>query len=195
MFYSRQGFLEKGMNYFLRSVKIYEEISNRKGLSASYQNIGASYSMIGEKNKDPENFREALGYFSKALEIRTMLNEKPEMSGLLLWTGKTYLKLQMPEKALEYFNRCLMINRELNNKGSEAAALFHTARPYGAMKEPHKQLDMLISSLNIYEDLNAAKEQSDVLNNAIQAAVTVNDIEAEKMLKAKLEKLRSSVQH
>ncbi|MGD9707556.1 MAG: tetratricopeptide repeat protein [Candidatus Delongbacteria bacterium] len=194
MFYSRQGFLEKGMKYFLRSVKIYEEISNRKGLSASYQNIGASYSMIGEKNKDPENFREALDYFSKALDIRTMLNEKPEMSGLLLWTGKTYLNLQMPEKALEYFNRCLMINRELNNKRSEAVALFHTARAYGAMKEPHKQLDMLISSLNIYEDLNAVKEQTDILNSAIQTAEILNDFETCNMLKAKLEKLRSSVQ-
>ena len=60
---------QEAVNYYQRSLKIREEIKDKKGISASLYNIGNIYIRQG-------NFRQALDYHQRSLKIEQEIDNK-----------------------------------------------------------------------------------------------------------------------
>ena len=64
-----EGDYEKAIKYFTQSLKIKEEIGDRKDIAASLGNIGAIYHMQG-------NYSKAIEYYTKVLTAGEKLKDK-----------------------------------------------------------------------------------------------------------------------
>jgi serine phosphatase RsbU (regulator of sigma subunit) len=113
--YNNQGNVEQALKYFFRSLKIYEEIKNDKGVARASNNIGLIYHEQG-------NIPMALKYYHKALKIREDIGNKPGIANSLNNIGFIYESQENVPMALMYLNRSLSIYKELEDKQGIAAS-------------------------------------------------------------------------
>jgi tetratricopeptide (TPR) repeat protein len=129
--------VQKALEYYLRSLKVKEEVKDVNGIGISYNNIGGVYSFLGDYDK-------ALDYFNKSLELRNKINDKQGQSIALNNIGSTYLKKKEYKKAEEFCLRSLAIAEELGFPES-------VRRPAEALKNIYKATGQFEKTLKYYE--------------------------------------------
>ncbi len=134
------------LNWYLKSMKIAENLHDESRLAVLYNNLGLVY-------KNQNNFDEALVYYQKSY----LINEKTK--NILATTnlnniGLIYYEKKEFEKALSYYQKALEINEKRNNLRSVALNTNNIANVYLAQKNADKALPYIRKSIVINQQLN-----------------------------------------
>ncbi|MBI2259462.1 MAG: tetratricopeptide repeat protein [Flavobacteriia bacterium] len=135
------------IDFYLKSLKIEEEIDNKIGVAYSLNNIGVIYKTNG-------NFEKALFYFKKSLKIRQELNDQLAIANSYNNIGTLYNSKGNNIKALEYFMKSLKINQEKNNKSGIGNNLSNIGFIYRNLGEYQKAYEYYKKSLIIKKEVN-----------------------------------------
>ncbi|HEX7415425.1 MAG TPA: tetratricopeptide repeat protein, partial [Bacteroidia bacterium] len=128
--YFQQGNFPKALDYYLKALKIDEELNDKSGIANVLVNIGIFY-------KDQGDYQKALDYYFKALKIDEELLEQAQRSGNvnkireyrkgiaadLSNIGLTYYEQKDYSKSLDRYFKALKIDKELGNKNGIAIRL------------------------------------------------------------------------
>jgi len=98
--------LDSAIFFFNESIKVSEQIGNKKNLAKAYINWG--YALVIISN----NYSDALDKFEKAHEITVEINDKYEMAHTLQGFGMTYHKIGNFHKSISYYKKSIAIAEE-----------------------------------------------------------------------------------
>jgi two-component sensor histidine kinase len=96
-------------NYYLKSLRIANELDDKIGASYAYSSIGVVYE--GMKNI-PNNYQIALKYYLKSLTIREKFGDQEEIASSLNETSRIYFWLGDTKKSLELLFKGLEIAKK-----------------------------------------------------------------------------------
>ena len=158
--YFQQGNYPKALDYYLKALKIDEELNDKSGMADILVNIGIFY-------KDQGDYPKALDYYFKALKIDEELLEqaqhrrnddeiRKEEKGIaadLSNIGLTYYEQKDFSKTLDCYFKALKIDEELENKNGIAIRLGNIGLVYDAQKNYPKALDYYSRALKMREEL------------------------------------------
>ena len=116
--YDMQGEYEKALDFYLRSLKIKEELGDKKAIARSLNNIGVILSALG-------NNKEALQYYTRALEIKEKLGDRGGIASQYINIGNIHKEGKEFTQAMEYYRKALDIYREIKNPSGIASVLFN----------------------------------------------------------------------
>lgn len=154
-----------------RTLKMFEELKDSKGMAGVLLNIGVIYFNLKDYNK-------AIAYQKRSLAINQKIGNKTSSMGNYGNLANCYTNLKQFEKALDYYKKALEIADELGNKPSKALALDNMGQLYFELKQYEKALDFINASYAINEEIGNEDDLS--TNLAIIGEIYIQ--------KAKLEK-------
>ena len=154
---------EKSLHYFLLALENYQTLNNKKGESASLNQIGSIYRLQG-------NYPGALEYFFSSL---TIANETKDSSGIassLNNIGVVYFYQNNYEKALEYYKKSLDFELEKNDEYGISISYINIGEVYQHKGDFKQALDYYLRALILakkYQELDEDKDGVGVLYNEI----------------------------
>ena len=109
--YQDEGDYAQALTFYLKALRIFETLGQKKQIAMSYDDIGSVY----DAQKD---FQKALNYYSQSLKIKEQLGDSSTLATTLVNAGNVYFEMDDLEKALEYYTRALAIfEAEKNSDG------------------------------------------------------------------------------
>jgi len=144
--YYNKGEYDKTLEYFDKSLKIREELGDKRGMGATLSNIGAVYADKGDYDK-------ALEYYDRSLKIKEEIGDKRGMGLTLGNIGNVHKNKGEYEKALEYYDRSLKIKEELGNKAEMGDSLNNIGIVHYNRGEYNRAVEHLEKSLNIQKEI------------------------------------------
>ena len=106
---SIRGNNPKAMDYYMQSLKIAEQLGDRKRMANALSNIGAVQNNQGDKLK-------ALNYYIRSLKIQKQLGDKMGMAITLGGIGILYYEQGDSAKGLDYYTQSLNIREQLGDQ-------------------------------------------------------------------------------
>jgi PAS domain S-box-containing protein len=144
--YKQRGNLTKALEWYLKSLKIREEIGNKSGIANSINNIGRIYNIKGDNDK-------ALECYNRSLKIQNEIGDKQGASISLNNLGIIYHHQGDITKALEYYNKSLKIQDEIGDKQEVGISLRNIGKVYADQGDFPKALEHFRKSLKIMEEV------------------------------------------
>ncbi|MDN3643053.1 adenylate/guanylate cyclase domain-containing protein [Lutimonas halocynthiae] len=148
----------QAVNYYERSLKIREEIGDKKGIAASLYNIGNIYLR-------QSNFPQALEYNQRSLIIEEEIGNKAGIAHSLGNIGYIYSLQGNYTKALDYLLRSLKTREEIGDKIEITNSLGNIGFNYKEQGNYPKALDYYQRGLKIQEEIGYKKGNANSLNN------------------------------
>jgi len=161
--YYYQNDLDKTIDYFLQSLKIWEETGDQYEIARSLDNLGVIYYNKGYNEK-------ALEYHQKSLKIKEELGDKRGIASSLNNIGEVNRLQGNFDRALDYQKQSLKIKQELNDSRGIANSLNNIGETYYDQGNYAKAIESSEGSLEIAKEI-AAKE---LIKNAYQNLVNCN---------------------
>jgi tetratricopeptide (TPR) repeat protein len=163
-FYLRYREYPRALEYFLKSMKIVENINDRYRLFSLYANVARTYIAMDEK----EN---ALMYFGKTLELANAVGDKSRLSEILVIISEYFTKNKDYKNTYTYLNRALNIAREIGDTVSIALSVEALAEVYYDTNEIEKALKFALDAQSIAEEKNIKEllQKSSLLLSGIYA--------------------------
>lgn len=121
--YTKQDDQVKALEYFNKSLKLYEDINDKSGIATAFFNIGYVYRAQWDLIK-------SLEYYNKSLKLREEIGDKEGMAFSVHNIGFIYQVKSDYEKALEHYFRGLNLRREIGNKKNLAYSYNSIAEVY-----------------------------------------------------------------
>ncbi len=119
---------------FIKAANLYEQISDRNGLSKALANIGNMESILG-------HFDKALDYTARAQKIFEETNNDANLAYCHRLRGRIYRKQKLPDKALQEYEMSIKIYSrlgDLRNEGETAQGIgniYFDQKKYSKAKE------------------------------------------------------------
>ncbi|MCH8319174.1 MAG: tetratricopeptide repeat protein, partial [Bacteroidetes bacterium] len=120
--YDYQGNYENALSYYLKALKINEELNDRKSIATGLNNVGIIHYYQGENYK-------AFDYYMQALKIRRELSDKKGIAGSLNNIGLVHMAIgNLSDDPLDYnraitcFQQSLKLKEELENSPDKSIA-------------------------------------------------------------------------
>jgi class 3 adenylate cyclase len=148
----------QAVNYYERSLKIREEIGDKKGIAASLFNIGNIYLR-------QSNFPQALEYNQRSLIIEEEIGNKEGIANSLGNIGYIYSLQGNYTKALDYLLRSLITREEIGDKIEITNSLGNIGFNYKEQGNYLKALEYYKRGLKIQEEIGYKKGTGNSLNN------------------------------
>jgi len=167
--YNNQGDIHSALEYYLKGLRMQEEIGDKSGSALSLNNIGAIYYSQGEISK-------ALEYYHKSLKISEEIKDKQGISISLNSIGNNYRNQGDSPKALECYLKSLKIREELKDKPGIAILLNNIGTIYNNQGDIQKALEYYQKSLKIDEEINDKQGLAYTLKNIGNGYNKQNDI-------------------
>ncbi len=159
LIYMYTGNYPKALDHFLKSLKIAEELSNKRGMTFVLNNIGVIYKEQSETEK-------ALRYFIKALKINEDAGNNRGIAEDLGNIGTIYVDLGEYEKALDYFFRVKKIVDGSDNTDNKSIVLGNIGGAYFHLNNFEKA----------FENYSEALKQDEANGNKMGAAIRYSDL-------------------
>jgi tetratricopeptide (TPR) repeat protein len=153
-----QGEIVLSLEYYHKSLTIYEKLNSERGVADCYTNLGNIYTK-------QQNYKKAIDFFSKSLIIYEAVDYKIGVATCLNNLGGIYNSMKKFDKALTFYNRSLKILTELNVKNGVAATLNNIGTIYRAQNKNIQALEYYNKSLVILEELGNKKGLAYSLKN------------------------------
>jgi serine phosphatase RsbU (regulator of sigma subunit)/Tfp pilus assembly protein PilF len=115
VFYSK-GNLPKALDYYLKGLRMREELGDKMGLAESYNNLGVLYKRQGDTNK-------AISYYQQSLKFYVDANYLEGQANSLGNIGILYASENKNDTALSYLLKEYNIVKGTGNKHSTARVL------------------------------------------------------------------------
>jgi len=142
----QQGDIPKMLEYYHKSLRLYEKIKDKKGIAISLHNIGGIYNDQGDIPK-------ALESFHKSLKILEEIKGKQGIAISLNSIGAIYHNQGDLPKALEYYHKSLKIREEIKDKQGIAYSLNNIGATYHNQGDLPKALEYYHKSLLLHEEI------------------------------------------
>lgn len=208
---SEQGDYAKALEYYFKTLKIYEELKKDEYVSVVTNNIGIVYQAQKETGK-------ALEYFGKAQWLQKKTGDYESMGVTLTNIGKIYLERSEYGPALEYFGKAEKIFSEHENQRglgelyNSLGEYYAKKNDYAAAEGYYKKALVLFGSMdekfgtsaalgflgNLYARQNRNAEAIEMLERssvlATEAGVTRQVMDNEKALSDLYEKTGNTAQ-
>jgi tetratricopeptide (TPR) repeat protein len=146
--YSR-GDIPNSIKYFSESLKIQEEIGDKKGLATSLNNLGSIYDNHG-------NTKLAIEHFNRSLEIKKEIGDMAGVAGTLNNLATSYKNHGNIDRAIEYMKKALQIEEQIGNKEGIARELNNLGVIYQDQNNP-VSMEFYNRSLSIQEEIGDKK--------------------------------------
>ncbi|MGC1120327.1 MAG: tetratricopeptide repeat protein [Candidatus Methanofastidiosia archaeon] len=140
------GEWDKALNYYEKSLRIFEDIGDIHGMAMTYCNIGAVYYQEGEWDK-------ALECHEKDLRISKELGNKHDIALAYGNLGLVYHGKGELDKALECHEKCLEVSEKAGDTYGMAMAYGNLGLVYYDNGELDKALEYHKKDLEIYEEM------------------------------------------
>lgn len=117
--YRNQGALDKALEYYINSLKIYESLENKEGIATTKNNISNIYSI-------KKDYGQAMKYLEESYNLFLELDDQNRIVGSMNNLGNLYSEIQLYEKAMKFFQQASQISEKqgikfadpLNNIGN-----------------------------------------------------------------------------
>ncbi len=191
--------IKMAIHYLNMSVKIYEEMKDKFGLSNSLNLLGGIYDVYG----DPEclvgqdcaksSSKKALEYYKKALMLRIEINNLPGIS--LSYNSLAEYMFQRGDlnSALDYGIKCMSTAKELGSPEKIRDAAFILKQIYEKQKQFQKSLQMYQLYIQMRDTIDNEETKRVILKKGFQieyekkaAADSVKVAEEKKVTAAQL---------
>lgn len=184
--YRNQGALDKALEYYLTSMKIYETLSNKEGIATTKNNIANIYSI-------KKDYGQAMRYLEESFALFSELGDEVRIIGSMNNLGNLYSDIQLYEKALKYFSEAYQLSEKkgtkfadpLNNigniffkQGNYQRAVEHYLKALDIERENNNRLGVLnvVTNLGItFTKARQAKPAQQYLDEAIKLS---NELQA-----------------
>jgi tetratricopeptide (TPR) repeat protein len=110
--YRNQGALDKALEYYLISIRLYDSLKNVDGVATTKNNIGTIYSL-------KKDYGQAMKYFEESYEQFTKMNDKQKIIGSLNNLGNLHSDLQLYEQALKYYSQAWQMSEQISKINSD----------------------------------------------------------------------------
>ncbi|MES2284242.1 MAG: tetratricopeptide repeat protein [Bacteroidota bacterium] len=142
----RQGEFPQALDFYLKALKIYEELGHKNKIAGIQGNIGGIYLSQGNHTK-------ALGYYFKVLKAFEELGDKNKMATAYGGIGNIYGEQTQYLKALDYYFKALKIYEDADDENGMATWFLNIGVVYYHLKDYPKALDYYFKALKIDEKL------------------------------------------
>jgi tetratricopeptide (TPR) repeat protein len=173
VYYNNQDDMKNALVYYNKSLKLWKEIDNKKGIATSYNNIGLVYSYQGDVT-------EALEYHSRSLKIRQELGDKIGIAESFNNMGYVYYNKGEVSAALDNFHKSLKMQEETGDKAGMSRSLNNIGHIYGGQGDTIKCLEYYEKSLKLRTELGYQLGIASCLGN--MAAIYYGSGKVEKAL-------------
>jgi two-component system sensor histidine kinase UhpB len=162
LFYKLQGnfkaalpYMMESLNENIRHVKDNPIPQNRVTLAGQNLNIGNTYTDMGE-------YRNALQYHLKALQLFEELNNKKGISFCYQGIGADFLELGQDKQAMFYTLKAKAMKNELNDERGMATSLKQMGSICLDLKQYDSALNYYIESLKIMQKMKLITEEANL---------------------------------
>ncbi len=114
--------------HFGLSLKLYEELNDKRGQAKAINGLGVSYRKVF-------NLDEAKAYYERSLALSKEINDTILISQSLVNIGNIYNWRYKSDKALDYYQESLELSKAIKNKRNEALALINISDSYIQKKD------------------------------------------------------------
>jgi len=156
-YYVKSDYLQSLDNY-QKSLKINQEIKNKRRISSCLNNIG----LIHWRQ---DKYLQALEYFQKSLTIDKALGDKRGISKRLNNIGLIHKTQDNYSQALEYYQKSLIINKEISDKRGVSMCLNNMGSLYLNQEKYAQAHDYFQESLKINREIGYKRGISVCLMN------------------------------
>lgn len=153
-----QGNYANAIDYYTRSLNIWEDIGNKNGISSSLNNIGLVYDEQGD-------YASAIDYYTRSLFIYEEIGDKNGVSISLNNIGLIYYYQNDYVNAIDYHTRSLTIRKEIGDKKGIASSLNNIGLIFEDQSDYANAIDYYTRSLKIKVEIDDKKGISSSLNN------------------------------
>ena len=148
----------KALDLYEQSLKIAEEIGDKKNMLELYNNIGLFYSNNG-------NVKLALDYYQKALKVNNDTVNTGRQA-ILLNIGYIYYTQNYMDKALQYYGEAYVLAKKMNATYSKAMIINNAGKVFFAQKQYDKAMcyykKALLLVKECHDDMGIAIVESNI---------------------------------
>jgi adenylate cyclase len=138
------------LDFFLKSLRIFEEIRDKKSLALVINNLGFIY-------MSQADFDQALTYYFKAVQIATELKNKRGVARFNGNIGVVYDEQGLYKKAQEYYHKAIHTYEELNDKEGLSRNYGNIGVSYRMSGNYREALKYEKKALRLAEEMNDLK--------------------------------------
>lgn len=146
------------LEYFEKSMAIFEDIGDKQGIASSLNNFGLIYS-----NQD--NYPLAIEYYEKSLAIAEEMGDKRSIINSLMNIGNVYKKESNYPAALQSYQTSLSLMEETGNLKGIANCLNSIGMIYDDQGDYLRALEYYEKSLSTGEEIGDINTIANSLNN------------------------------
>lgn len=197
----------KALEYFLKSLKLREEINDKRGIAVSLSNIGGVYADLGDPNctgSKEECKRtsqsKALDCYLRSLKILEEIKDKWGIANSLNDIGSILLEHKRVAEAMIYANRCLQVSKELGYPVNIKKASSLLKRIYTEQKKYKEALGMYELEMQMQDSIANEETKKASIKKQFQyeygkkaAADSIKNIEEQKVKNAQLTAQRAQL--
>ncbi len=154
----KQGKFSPALDLYTKSLKIYRETGNKKGVTKALNNIGIVY----DNRHQPDI---AIRYYQDALKLSEEINDKRTQSSLLTNLGSLNADKGNYEIALEYHLRGLKIKEELQDTRRMWSSVIGIAVVYTELKKHEEALLYYQRGLDLAKNIGDKEGEAMSLTN------------------------------
>lgn len=148
----------RALDYYLRALKLREEILNKQGIATSLNNIGNIYYYL-------KDYQKGIDYYLRSLKMQEEIGNKYGIAMSLNNIGNSYKDMLNNQKALVYFTRSLKIQEDIGDKEGLANSLGNIGVVYCNLSKYQEALDYGYRSLQIKEEIGDKQGTAYALSN------------------------------
>lgn len=163
----------KAITFFNKSLKVFEEIGDKKEVSNNLHILGFVMHDRGDSEK-------GLEYFNKSLKLREEIDFKSGIGESLNNIGFIYQLRGDINRSLDYYLKAIKIFEQINDKKNEAYLINNIAFLYQGQGDTTRALDWYLKSLRLAQKINDKPGISGAYNNL--AVIALNKGDAAKAL-------------
>lgn len=130
------GEFDSSMVYFLKAVKLFQDIHREEHLHVIYQNIGSVYLNLGDFDKSIE-------YFKKSIALSRKRGDQSAVSNTLTNLGGAYASLGKYDRALDCFYTTLELCRKFPNVYAENLANIGLGNVFTQLNQYDRAVEVL----------------------------------------------------
>jgi class 3 adenylate cyclase len=156
--FALRGEYSKALEHHQRSLKIYEEIDDKRKIAEALNYIGIMY-------RDQGDYPKALEHYQRSLKIKEEIGDKEGIAVALDHIGTVFLRESDYIKALEYYQRSLKIREEIGDEEGTANSLLNIGIIYYYQGDYPKALEYSQRSLKIYEKIGDKRKIAMAVSN------------------------------
>jgi tetratricopeptide (TPR) repeat protein len=177
--YRNQGALDKALEYYITSMRLYDSLQNKEGVATTKNNIANIYSI-------KKDYGQAMRYLEESYTLFRELGDPFRLIGSMNNLGNLYLDIDHYDKALNYYTEAYALSEKngakfgdpLNNvgniyfnQGNYQVAIGYYQKALDIEREHNNKLGVLNTVTNMgitYTKAKQARNAERYLNEALQ---------------------------